>query len=302
MIMDISVALGGGGARGLAHIGVLYALERAGFRIRAIAGTSMGGIVGALYAAGYSPPELVHWADASARRDLFRARPSGSGLIGLEKIEKLLRETLRERTFEELSIRCAVTATDLNSGDEIVLREGPMVDAVLATIALPGVFPPQLMGESRLVDGGIVDPVPVRPARDLFPGPVVAVALSPAREEWADTGSPNPLASIPIIDMFTRLRPGEALRVFLRTTEILMRMYTEVRLDLDRPEVIIRPRVSHIGLFDQPSAAEMCELGEQATMQAIPRLKAEFSLTRRLGRSLRTAAGGGAAHAGKNGP
>jgi NTE family protein len=291
-MMDISVALGGGGARGLAHIGVLYALEKAGFRIRAIAGTSMGGIIGALYAAGYSPPEMVHWADASTRRDLFRSRPSGSGLISLERIEELLRETLRSRTFEELSIPCAVTATNLNSGDEIVLREGRVVDAVLATIALPGVFPPQIMGDTRLVDGGIVDPVPVRPARELFPGPVVAVALSPSRDEWADSGSPNPFASIPIIDMFTRLRPGAALNVFLRTTEIMMRMYTEVRLELDRPEVIIRPRVAHIGLFDQPSAAEMCELGEQAAESEIPRIRAEFSLGRRLGRSLQSAVGG----------
>lgn len=290
--MDISVALGGGGARGLAHIGVLYALERAGFRIRAVAGTSMGGIVGALFAAGYSPPELVHWVEASGRRDLFRSRPSGSGLIGIDRVEKLLRETLKDRTFEELRIRCAVTATDLNTGQEIVLSEGRLVEAVLATIALPGIFPPQLMGDSRLVDGGIVDPVPVRPARSLFPGPVVAVALSPPREEWADSSSPNPLASIPIIDMFTRLRPGGALQIFLRTTELLMRLYTEVRLDHDKPEVIIRPRVAHIGLFDQPSAAEMCELGEQATEQAMPRLMAEFSFGRRMGRGLQAAFGG----------
>jgi NTE family protein len=289
--MDICLALGGGGARGLAHIGVLYALEKAGFRVRAVAGTSMGGIIGALYAAGYSPPELVHWADASERRDLFRVRPSGSGLIGLDRIEELLRETLRDRTFEDLNVRCAVTATDLKSGEEIVLKEGRIVDAVLATIALPGVFPPKIMGDTRLVDGGIVDPVPVRPARSLFPGPVVAVALSPPREEWAESGSPNPLASIPIIDVFTRLRPGEALRVFLRTTEILMRMYTEICLELDKPEVVIRPRVSHIGMFDQPSAADMCELGEQAAGQVIPRLRDEFKLGRRLGRGLHTAVG-----------
>jgi NTE family protein len=289
--MDISLALGGGGARGLAHIGVLYALERAGFRIRAVAGTSMGGIIGALYAAGYSPPELVHWADDAAHRDLFRARPSGSSLIGLDRIERLLNEALRDRTFEELGVRCAVTATDLKSGEEIVLQEGRMVDAVLATIALPGVFPPQIMGETRLVDGGIVDPVPVRPARGLYPGPVVAVALSPPREEWAESTSPNPLGSIPIIDMFTRLRPGEALRVFLRTTEILMRMYTEICLELDKPEVVIRPRVSHIGLFDEPSAADMCDLGERAAEEAIPKLMEEFKLTRRLGRGLQSTLG-----------
>jgi len=130
----------------------------------------------------------------------------------------------------------------------------------------------------------------------------VAVALTPARDEWADSGSPNPLASIPIIDMFTRLRPGEALKVFMRTTEILMRMYTEVRLELDRPDVIIRPRVSHVGLFDQPSAAEMCDLGEQAAERAIPRLRSEFSLGRRLGRGLRAAVGGTPPQAGEHGP
>jgi len=299
--MDISVALGGGGARGLAHIGVLYALERAGFRIRAIAGTSIGGIIGAMYASGYSPPELVHWADTSVHRDLFRARPFGAGLIGMERIEALLRETLADRTFEELAVRCAVTATDLESGAEIVLSEGRLVEAVLATIALPGVFPPQLVGASRLIDGGIVDPVPVRPARALFTGPVVAVALSPAREEWADSRSPNPLASLPILDMFIRLRPGEALKVFLRTTEILMRMYTELRLELDRPDIIIRPRVSHIGMFDRPSAADMCKLGESATELILPQLRAEFGAGRRLARSLRAALRRGGSNAGENG-
>jgi NTE family protein len=289
--MDICLALGGGGARGWAHIGVLNALERAGFRIRAVAGTSMGGIIGAVYAAGYSPPELVHWAEASERRDLFRVRPSGAGLIGPDRIEELLHETLRDRTFDDLSVPCAVTATDLSTGEEIVLQEGRIVDAVLATMALPGVFPPKIIGDTRLVDGGIVDPVPVRPARRLFPGPVVAVALSPPREEWADTGSPSPLASIPIIDMFTRLRPGEALKVFLRTTELLMRMYTEVCLELDQPEVIIRPRVSHVGMFDQPSVAEMCELGEQAAEQAMAHIRSEFRIGRRLRRVLKTTMG-----------
>jgi NTE family protein len=285
--MDISVALGGGGARGLAHIGVLQVLEREGFRVRAIAGTSMGGVVAALYAAGYAAGDLLSKATELPPMGLLRARPEGAGLIGLKRVAEALRRLLGERTFSDLRLPLALTATDLETGQEIIFTQGDVVDAVLATIALPGIFPPQIQGDHRLVDGGMVDPVPVQPARGLYAAPIVAVALSPKPAEWGEKRSPSPLGALPILDMFSRLRPGQALEIFLRALEISARLMTEMHLELDKPDVVIRPEVARFGLFDQAPASTLADVGAQATEQALPELRALFTPGQRLARGLR---------------
>ncbi len=285
--MDIAVALGGGGVRGLAHIGVLGVLEREGFRVRGIAGTSMGGIIAALYAAGESPSQIQALAASTSPRSLLHVRPADAGMIGIDHIAELLQRALGRRRFEDLRIPLALTATDLNTAAEIVLKEGVVADAVLATIALPGVFPPQLMGRYRLIDGGALDPVPVRSARDLFDGPVIAVALSPAPGRWSETRSPSPLGDLPGLEMLARLRPGQALKVFMESSEIMLRTYTELRLELDRPEVIVRPEVWNVGLLQETSVPVMVAKGEAAMESALEQAREQFQGARRLNRTLR---------------
>jgi NTE family protein len=291
--LEIALALGGGGARGLAHIGVLQALEREGVRIGAVAGTSIGGIVGAAYAAGYGPMQIVNLANAISIREMLRARPQGPALMGISRIEEWLHGILGQRTFSDLRIPFAVTAADLNTGQEIVIRDGIVAHAVLATIALPGIFPPQLMGDHRLIDGGALDPVPVRPVRALLDAPVVASVLSPARELWKEARSPSLAAMLPASEMLLRLRPGQALKVFQEYMEISARTYTETRLEIDRPEVIVRPEVWRVGLLDEPSVAEMTEIGIRAMNKALPQLRAQFSLPGRVSRMLLRARAGG---------
>src|SRR5512143_3801216 len=134
--MDISVALGGGGARGNSHVGVLRRLEKEGCRIRAVAGTSFGGIVAALYAAGYSPDEIEAIFCRVDQSKLYGRNPGdGPSLLGLVGVTQWLEETLGDRTFQELKLPCALTAVDLNSAREVILSEGRVRDAVLATIA-----------------------------------------------------------------------------------------------------------------------------------------------------------------------
>jgi NTE family protein len=286
--MDITVALGGGGARGLAHIGVLQVLEREGFIIRAIAGTSMGGVIAAMYAAGYSPDEMVGTASESPPMGLLRARPDGAGLIGLGRVAEFMKKGIGDRTFADMRIPLALTATDLEMCREVVITQGNVVDAILATIALPGIFSPKIQGDTRLVDGGMVDPVPVRPARELFPAaPVVAVALSPKPEEWGTKRSPSPLGTLPVLEMFSRLRPGQALNVFLQALEISARSLTELHLQVDKPDVVIRPAVSHIGLLQQAPVSEAADLGAKAAEEALPELRALFTPSRRLARQVR---------------
>jgi len=286
--MDITLALGGGGARGVAHIGVLRVLEREGFKIRCVAGTSMGGVMGALYAAGHSPSEMQTMVEQAREKDLFRARPGGPGLLGITVIEEWLRASLGAITFEELDIPFAVTAVDLETGEELILREGGVVDAVLATIALPGIFPPRSRDENRLVDGGVVDPVPVVPARELCDLPTFAVALSPSREDWGTDSGPSVLEQLPWLGVVSRLRPAQALSIFVRSLEITARYFTEFRLEIDKPDVIIRPRVAHIGLLDEPSVSAVVALGEKAAEEMLPDCRAQFTLPKRLGRRIKS--------------
>jgi NTE family protein len=282
--MYASIALGGGGSKGFAHIGVLKILEREEVKIGAIAGTSMGGIIAAAYAAGYTPEEIEHHASETPLNELLRLRPGAGGVISLDKVAGFLKRVLGQRTFADTRVPLAVTAVDLESGRSLTLTEGCIVDAVLATIALPGIFPPQVMGEHRLIDGGAVDPVPVRAARTLGGGPVVAVALSPCPEEWSLYPPANPFQGLPLLGTLARLRTGEALQVLLRTVEIVSRNYLESRLVLDSPEVIVRPRVGHVGLFDQPSISSMVEIGAAAMEAGLPALRAESSFMRRVAR------------------
>lgn len=273
--------------RGLAHIGILKVLEREGIRVAAIAGTSIGGIIGAAYAAGYGPDQIANLANAASIREMLRARPEGPALMGINRIEEWLHGILGERTFADLRIPFAVTAADLNTGQEIVIKEGVVVHAVLATIALPGIFPPQLMGDHRLIDGGALDPVPVRPVRALSRAPVVAAVLSPARESWREAHGPGLAGMLPAAQVLFRLRPGQAIRVFQDYMELTSRTYVETRLEIDRPEVIVRPEVWRVGLFDEPSVAEMIGIGERAMEQQLPLLREQFSLLRRLARMVR---------------
>lgn len=275
---EVGVALGGGGARGLAHLGVLRFLESKNIRVGAIAGTSAGGIVGSLYAAGISTKEIERRFAEASLRGLLHARPRGAGLIGLDKVGAWLEGNLGACTFADLHIPFAVTAADLETAEEIILSEGPVVEAVLATIALPGIFPPMRISGSRLIDGGVLDPVPVRAVRELYDGPVVAVPLAPPPGLKTDLNRPSPIDSIPGGEWFLKQRPGQILKVFIRATEIASRVFTDLRLQLDEPEVIIRPDVGHVGILDVPPIEDIVARGEQAAERAYPQLQALLDL------------------------
>ncbi|NOH04186.1 MAG: hypothetical protein HND47_20535 [Chloroflexi bacterium] len=175
--MDITLALGGGGAKGNAHIGVLRRLEQEGFKIRSVAGTSYGGVVAVFYALGCSPNEIQSIFESVDQNHLYGRTPlDGPSLLGMGGVRQLLNRVLGEKTFDDLRIPCAVTAVDINTGGEVTLSEGRLQDAVLATIALPGIFPVHRINGWELVDGGVLNPVPVSVARTLSPRlPVVAV-------------------------------------------------------------------------------------------------------------------------------
>jgi len=270
--VKISLALGGGGSKGAAHIGVLKVLERSGHKIKALAGTSIGGLIGAVYLAGNSPEYIESRFSESDFRDLFRrGNGSDNSLLGLKGVNNLLDEILADRVFSDLPIPFAVTSVDLISGRELILNQGRLVDAILAAIALPGIFPSRKWGDYLLVDGGLINPIPVSMARSLAPRvPVVAVALSRKPEANREIPKTNPLGAMPALDRISRFRLGQAFNVFTRSMSISGRLLTELRLSIEKPEYLIRPEVDHVGLLDKVNVPEIVSLGEEAALNQFP--------------------------------
>jgi len=288
---EITLALGGGGAKGNAHIGVLRKLELEGFTIRAVAGTSFGGIVAVFYALGYSPVEIEELFSTIDQKQLygFDAEEEPS-LLGLSGATKWLHDTIGTRTFDDLKIPCILTAVDLQGGREIHLSTGSLVDAILATIAIPGIFPAKRIGKFELVDGGTLNPVPVELARSLMPKlPVIAVVLSrPLGEPAASWNIPMP-EYVPrtLINRLSRTRYSQALDVFLRSLDIVTRAVTEYRLLVDKPEIILRPAVGDIEFLDRVDIRDVAKLGEDAVEDALAEINRLFGWQNRLRRSIR---------------
>ncbi|HEX9388441.1 MAG TPA: patatin-like phospholipase family protein [Anaerolineales bacterium] len=289
--MDITLALGGGGAKGNAHIGVIRRLEKEGFRIRAVAGTSFGGLVAVFYALGYSPDQIEEIFASLDQTQLYGHAPNdGPSLVGLAGVVRFLAETVGERTFDDLKLPCVVTAVDLKSGNEVILSKGRLIDAILATIALPGIFPPRLINGWELVDGGTLDPVPVAPARKLAPRlPVVAVVLNipmgvppqpwnlPLRNYWA---------GLILSYVLSKTRYDTVWDVFSRSFDITTRAVTQYRLEVDHPEIIIRPEVLHIDTLDVVDVHEVAKKGEEAVEAVLPQLRTLFTWRTRWRRTI----------------
>ncbi|HID88517.1 MAG TPA: hypothetical protein EYP52_02220, partial [Anaerolineae bacterium] len=267
------LALSGGGVRGLAHIGVLKVLEREGIPVHFLAGTSMGGFIAAAYAAGFSPNDL----EAEALRFsnpryllgfLDRSLPR-RGLIAEDKIEGYLREHLGDVTFDRLRLPLALVAVDLNSGEKVVLREGPLVEAVRATTALPGVFPPVERDGQLLVDGGLLDNLPADVVRGMGADVVIAVDVS------TDAKAVAFFAEMLQRRRFVPEGLVELMEVLWRSVMVMQQEANRRSLEAAKPDVLIRPPIPAgvmvLGGFGR--ATEVIRAGEVAAQEALPRIR-----------------------------
>jgi len=262
--VDISLALGGGGSKGYAHLGVVRALEKRGYRIKAIAGTSAGGMAASILAAGFSPDEIIDKI-APLHQDNLYGFGKGPSLLGNSGVEQIIRQFLEDMTFADLKIPCALTAVDLINMIEINIQEGKVIDGVMATIAIPGIFPPKEWKNYLLVDGMVLNPVPVEIARSLVPSlPVIAVSLTPEPERWKKESPWDSTPANPLLRTVSKLRVAKAFDVYLRSMDMTSHMLGEKRLELENPDLIIRPDVAHIGSLDRVDIQEVVEIGEQA--------------------------------------
>jgi NTE family protein len=266
--MKIALALGGGAIRGIAHVGVLRVLEKEGFEIGAIAGTSAGALVGALAASGCSADEILELFESIDQTRMFGRRTHDApSLMGMSGIIQVLQSRLGDVDFASLPIPFACTAVDIKTCQEVVLHNGSVLEAILASASMPGVFPAQHIGGYQLIDGGVLDPVPVEAARWLAPDlPIVAVVLCPVPAQWArmDTNVIPRSRGVQamIADQVSRLRLAQAFQVFVESVDITSRMLTELRLQVDQPDVILRPDVSAYPLLGDVNPIEIAGIGE----------------------------------------
>jgi NTE family protein len=188
----ITLVLGSGAARGLAHIGVIRVLEEAGFRVSAITGASMGALVGGIYAAG-KLDDYVEWVRSLTKRDILRyldvSLGGSSGILKGDLIIEALRGLVGDVAIEDLPIPFLAVATDLTARKEVWLTKGNLFEAIRASIAIPGVFTPQRLAGRWLVDGGLLNPVPVTPAAQMLTGITIAVDVSGPRSANPSGGS-----------------------------------------------------------------------------------------------------------------
>ena len=279
----IGLALGSGSARGWAHIGVIRALEEAGIRPDVVCGCSIGAFVGAAYVNG-DLDRLEKWISALAWKDmlgLMDVRLAG-GLIKGDKLIAFLEKHFVDKNIETLPMPYGCVATDLANGREIWLREGSVVAAVRASIALPGLFAPVGRDGRLLVDGGLVNPVPVSLCRALGADIVIAVDLGsdivgsslkrgvPAGERRGKNWSDRLLASL---GLKSNGDVPSVTSVLSTSIQIMQSRIARSRLAGEPADVLIAPRLAHLGLMDYHRAAEAMPEGVAAVKRMMPAIE-----------------------------
>jgi NTE family protein len=302
----VGLVLGSGAARGFAHIGVIHALREHGIIPDIVVGTSMGALVGGCYANGQLE-QLELWArDLTLRRILgyLDIRIGSSGLIGGGRLAKRLEQAIGNTSIEDLPVRFAAIATEVGTGHEIWLTRGTLSLALRASYALPGIFPPVRLGGRWLVDGALVNPVPVTAARAFGARVVIAVNLDADRfargATIASHGSDEtdePIAALPgkssngfpgLGGLFgaeralrrqilaPSARPGFS-TVMIEAFNIMQDRLTRMRLAGDPPDIHITPHIGHIGWLDFHRAQEAIAAGKTATEKALEPIAATIA-------------------------
>jgi NTE family protein len=300
----LGLALGGGVARGWAHIGALRALMEAGIEPDIIAGTSIGSVVGAAYLAGRLD-SLEKWARSLNRRRVIHYMDlswGGAGLIKGARLIKVLEHYLKDVRIEDFDRRFAAVACDLRTGYEVWLQKGPVIPAIRASYALPGAFEPVKVDNRYMIDGALVNPVPVSACRALGAHMVIAVSLNGDAfgpigsshevdfDDGTDIEPEQPEIAILAQQSLNKLRPDRILlksllgstkpgssprigSVMMGTLNIVMDRLSRSRLAGDPPDVFVAPRIGHIGMLEFTRAEELIERGYRAMQHEIPLIR-----------------------------
>lgn len=295
----LSLVLGSGGARGLAHIGAIDALTSAGYRIESIAGSSMGALVGGMYAAG-KLDVYSEWVRQLEQSDVLRLVDwtfSGGGLIRGDRIINRLREMMGDAEIEKLDIDFTAVAVDIEAGREIWLSRGSLFEAIRSSIAIPGLFTPHRYRDRLLVDGGILNPIPVAPTLRCLTDLTVVVNVNGAAETKhaspgkvrgpADNGERDDDEN-PIVERVRRFFNGLIERgadeeksapglvaMMMKSLETMESVITRQHLAVFQPDLVIEIPKNACMIYEFHRAAELIELGRERTIRALERLRGE---------------------------
>ncbi len=295
----LGLALGSGMSRGLAHIGVLKVLNKHNIFPSIVAGTSIGSVVGGCYLAG-KLDDFEEWALSLNRLKIlsyldFRVR--SAGLVGGKRLKKTLGEHFDDTQFKDLPHKFVCIATDLATGHEVWLRDGNLMEAMTASFALPGVFPPVSIDGRNLVDGALVNPCPISPCQALGARMTIAIDLNTDLIGKSTKPGANyqTIAGFDVFDnkdvppeqqkkfkasalsrrLFRREKHNPSLfGVMVSGLGIIQDRLTRSRLAGEPPDIHIKPPIGHIGLLEFEKAEELIKLGEEATEKLIPEIKA----------------------------
>ncbi len=257
----IALVLGAGASKGFAHVGVLKILETNKIPIHMIVGTSVGSVVGGLYAYGLSAFELQRLSFSIEQKDIVDLTIPENGFIKGEKLEEFVNKTLKNTPIEKLKIPFYAVATEIQSGREVVFGRGNAGQAIRASCSIPGVFRPVKIGDKVYVDGGVVSPVAVEAAKRLGADVVLAVDISASSE---------------------RTPPGNTIETLLQSIDI---MYAKLAaIQLLQADIVIRPKVGHIGSADFSKRHEAVLEGEKAALEMLPQIAAILHPLRQEGR------------------
>jgi NTE family protein len=266
----LGLALSGGGARGLAHIGVLKALEEAGIQPDYLAGTSMGGVIAAAYAAGLKPGEIEEIAaDTSRMRNLLRLADLSlpqQGIFRGERLFAFFEQHLQRCTFAELQIPLTLIAVDLNTGQEVRLRSGSVTQALRATVSIPGLIAPVVQDGMRLVDGGLLNNLPVDAVRQMGADVVLGVDV-----DWQNASNWQTLARLkPISSMM-----GGLIATLGDSLDLLIRQQRAYKLQNVALEFLVKPNIPEgvTMLTGYHRVAELVVQGEEAIQPILPALE-----------------------------
>lgn len=296
----IGLALGSGSARGWAHIGVIEALIDSGLEIQYVAGTSMGALVGAVFASGKLDrlKEIVlqlDWRQILSFVDITLPR---SGLIDGKKVSSFIRRYVHIEDINCLPVKFSAVSTNLNTGQEVVISEGDIIEAVRASISVPGIFTPVIKDNAVLVDGGLVNPVPVNVVRDMGAEFVIAVNLnhdiiekkgysnsqSNSRKSIVENNKVKNLAlkalnekfekiEVPVLKQIKKWISKEPVpnifEILLSAINIMEAQITTSRLKINPPDILIHPRLGHIRFLEFNRAEEAIDAGYRETIKKL---------------------------------
>jgi len=247
-VNNVGLVLGGGGARGMAHLGVLQSMEEHGYRADSIAGCSIGGIVGAMVANGMLAANIIVAFKNLNELDILDFGDMG-GIIGSKGIGKMMEKYLPS-TFEQLALPLKVTAVDVQVGELVVLGSGPLVPALLATCALPGILSPVSHMDRVFLDGGLLNNLPVDIIRTMTHSPVVAVDIAAPPNRKLDFNKKEG-----VVDKIKRITKRDfrslTIELFMKSFDIPAALVTQMRLSMSPPDVLIRPKLeTNFGVED----------------------------------------------------